>query len=295
MRKTHWLAALLACGLLILRRRDAAATTTKAVEAQPTRRPRKPTRPQGARRSRVGLVSDVGRFNDRSFNQSALEGLTRAEERARRHRPADRVAPDCRLRPEPVFARARQGSISRIAVGFLLAEAINTAATRFTDSNFAIIDYSVKAPPFKSNPNVQGLTFATNENSYMIGCLAGADGRASGRAAGDQRGRRHQAPDGRHLHRRLPGGCEEVQPADQGAGRVLAGLRRAGQVQGGRAEPDRARARRSSSRSRAAAASAPSTPPRSATSGESASTVTSRTSARTSSRARSSGSTSRSS
>ena len=31
----------------------------------------------------------------------------------------------------------------------------------------------MKAPPFKSNPNVQGLTFATNENSYMIGCLAG--------------------------------------------------------------------------------------------------------------------------
>src|SRR6266540_6079143 len=29
--------------------------------------------------TRVGLVSDVGRFNDKSFNQSALEGLKRAE------------------------------------------------------------------------------------------------------------------------------------------------------------------------------------------------------------------------
>ena len=54
----------------------------------------------------------------------------------------------------------------------LLAEALNTAAKRYTDSNFAIIDYSVNAPPFAKNPNVQGLTFATNENSYMIGCLA---------------------------------------------------------------------------------------------------------------------------
>jgi basic membrane protein A len=59
-----------------------------------------------------------------------------------------------------------------IGVGFLLAEAVNTTAKRFADNNFAIIDYSVKAPPFKSNPNVRGLTFATNENSYMIGCLA---------------------------------------------------------------------------------------------------------------------------
>ena len=72
----------------------------------------------------------------------------------------------------PNLDPAREGFDLTIGVGFLLAEAVNTAAKRFSDSNFAIIDYSVKAPPFKSNPNVQGLTFATNENSYMIGCLA---------------------------------------------------------------------------------------------------------------------------
>ena len=31
-------------------------------------------------KARAGLVSDVGRFNDRSFNQSALEGLNRARD-----------------------------------------------------------------------------------------------------------------------------------------------------------------------------------------------------------------------
>ena len=41
------------------------------------------------------------------------------------------------------------------------------------DANFAIVDYSVEAPPFEGQvPNVLGLTFRTNENSYMIGCLA---------------------------------------------------------------------------------------------------------------------------
>ena len=67
---------------------------------------------------------------------------------------------------------AREGFDLTIGVGFLLAEAVNTAAKQFPDSNFAIIDYSVNAPPFAKNANVQGLTFATNENSYMIGCLA---------------------------------------------------------------------------------------------------------------------------
>ena len=120
----------------------------------------------------VGLVSDVGRFNDRSFNQSALEGLRRAEtELGLTGRPVEsRQTSDY---VPNLSTLARDGFDLTIAVGFLLAEATNTAATRFTDSNFAIIDYSVKAPPFKTNPNVQGLTFATNENSYMIGCLAG--------------------------------------------------------------------------------------------------------------------------
>jgi basic membrane protein A len=67
---------------------------------------------------------------------------------------------------------ARQGYDVTISVGFLLADATNTVAKRFPKSKFAIVDYSVNAPPFKKNKNVQGLTFATNENSYMIGCLA---------------------------------------------------------------------------------------------------------------------------
>jgi basic membrane protein A len=125
----------------------------------------------GGEQVRVGLVSDVGRFNDRSFNQSALEGLKRAESelgiegRPIESRQTSDYVPN-------LSTLARDGYDLTIGVGFLLAEAVNTAAKRFADSNFAIIDYSVKAPPFKSNPNVQGLTFATNENSYMVGCLA---------------------------------------------------------------------------------------------------------------------------
>ena len=172
MGTTHRLAVLLACGLLAFGLAcggdddedgdgSAGGTTTETTT----------TEAEGEQ-IRTGLVSDVGRFNDRSFNQSALEGLRRAES-------------DLGAEVRPVESRqtadyvpnlstlARQGYDLTIGVGFLLAEAVNTTANRFPDSNFAIIDYSVKAPPFKSNPNVQGLTFATNENSYMIGCLAG--------------------------------------------------------------------------------------------------------------------------
>ncbi len=166
MRKRQWLAAIFACGLLTVGfacggddegdEAGGATTTEEAAAGADTR---------------VGLVSDVGRFNDRSFNQSALEGLQRAQE-------------DLGITGRPVESRqtsdyvpnlsslAREGFDLTIGVGFLLAEAVNTAATRFPDSNFAIIDYSVNAEPFTKNANVQGLTFATNENSFMIGCLA---------------------------------------------------------------------------------------------------------------------------
>jgi basic membrane protein A len=120
---------------------------------------------------RVGLVSDVGRFNDRSFNQSALEGLKRAQKtlkvagRPVESRQTSDYVPN-------LASLARQGYDLTISVGFLLAGATNDVSKRFKSSKFAIIDYSVKAPPFKGNKNVQGLTFDTNQNSYMVGCLA---------------------------------------------------------------------------------------------------------------------------
>jgi basic membrane protein A len=127
---------------------------------------------------RAGLVSDVGRFNDKSFNQSALEGLNQAkselsaETRAVESRAAGDYVPN-------LSTLARQGFDIAIGVGFLLSEGVNTVARQFPNSNFAIIDYSVMAPPFtdaekmrETPTNVQGLTFATNENSYLIGCMA---------------------------------------------------------------------------------------------------------------------------
>ncbi len=120
----------------------------------------------------AGVVSDVGRFNDKGFNQLALQGCQRAE---------TELGATCRALESrstgdyvPNFARlARDDAGRAVATGFLLAEATNTAAERFPDSRFAIVDYSVQAPPFDgARDNVLGLTFQTNQNSYAIGCLA---------------------------------------------------------------------------------------------------------------------------
>jgi basic membrane protein A len=125
----------------------------------------------------AGVVSDVGRFNDKGFNQLALKGCKSGARKAKGTcRPLESRATSDYL---PNFTRLqRDGADISIATGFLLAEGTATVAKRFADAKFTIVDYSVKAAPFANAKgkvlikNVVGLTFATNQNSYMIGCLA---------------------------------------------------------------------------------------------------------------------------
>jgi basic membrane protein A and related proteins len=129
---------------------------------------------------KAGLVSDVGKFNDRSFNQSALDGLQRAEaELGVEGRPIESSAASDYIANLSTLARG--GFDVAIGNGFLMADAIDTVAQQFPDINFAIVDYAwadLKSKP----PNVRGLTFATNENSYMIGYMATKMAEAEGGA-----------------------------------------------------------------------------------------------------------------
>jgi basic membrane protein A and related proteins len=125
----------------------------------------------------AGVVSDVGRFNDKGFNQLSLQGcITGAKQAGGKCRAYESRSTSDYV---PNFAKLhRDGANISIATGFLLADGTATVAKKFPKDHYAIVDYSVHAAPFankKGKPvfkNVVGLTFATNENSYMIGCLA---------------------------------------------------------------------------------------------------------------------------
>jgi basic membrane protein A and related proteins len=125
----------------------------------------------------AGVVSDVGRFNDKGFNQLSLKGCKSGAKKAKGTcRALESKAVSDYI---PNFTRlARDEADIAVATGFLLADGTAKIAKRFPASRYAIVDYSVKAAPFankKGKPlfkNVVGLTFATNQNSYMIGCLA---------------------------------------------------------------------------------------------------------------------------
>lgn len=115
---------------------------------------------------RVGLVLSVGGRGDRSFNDSAYEGLMQAKALFRSlhvmfSEPRENAAA---VRDLENFAS--QGFDLVIGVGFLMARAVEDVAKRYPKQHFALIDAVV------SQPNVASLVFQEHEGSYLAGVLA---------------------------------------------------------------------------------------------------------------------------
>jgi len=124
--------------------------------------------PQG-KKIKVGLVTDIGGLNDRSFNQLANEGLQRAvkqlgvDGRVLISKQNSDYIPN-------LTTLATQKYDLIIGNGFLMADAVEAAAKKFPQQKFAIIDYSPLA--MKSKPkNVVGLPFKEQEAGYLVGYL----------------------------------------------------------------------------------------------------------------------------
>jgi basic membrane protein A and related proteins len=120
---------------------------------------------------KVGMVTDIGGLNDRSFNESAYKGLQRAEQELGAEIRAITSKSNADYVPN-LTTLARQQFDLVIAVGFLMAEATEKVANSFPETNFAIIDSSQQG--MKSQPkNLEGLLFKENEAGYLVGYMAG--------------------------------------------------------------------------------------------------------------------------
>jgi basic membrane protein A len=119
---------------------------------------------------KAGLVSDVGRFNDKGFNQNQLVGLKRVAKALKIQYRGVESRSSADYLPN-LASLARSGYNIVISAGFLLADQTEAVADQFPNTKFAITDMSV-AGFKKPHSNIEGLTYATQQNSYLIGCLA---------------------------------------------------------------------------------------------------------------------------
>ena len=124
---------------------------------------------------KVGLITDVGGLNDRSFNASANRGY----ERARKELGATGSVIESKSDSDygrNLGAKVKDGSDIVIGIGFLMGDALKTAAEKAPKTKFAIVDNSYTGPDGKwgATDNVVSLMFKEQEAGYLAGVLAGA-------------------------------------------------------------------------------------------------------------------------
>jgi basic membrane protein A len=123
---------------------------------------------------KIGLVTDTGGLNDKSFNHLADVGLEKAK--ADFHIQADVVeshSGDDYVPNLTNFASKNYDLV--IGVGFLMATAVGTVSGQFPNIHFAIIDGAgtdAKGNDLK-HPNVQSLFFSEQDAGALVGVVAG--------------------------------------------------------------------------------------------------------------------------
>jgi len=116
----------------------------------------------------VGLVTDVGKVDDKSFNQSAYEGLKKAETELGATIKYIETT-DSKDYGKNIATFAENGYKVIITVGFALGEATIEAAKKYPDVKFIGVDQ------FQTDvlPNLSGIIFDEDKSGYLAGVLAG--------------------------------------------------------------------------------------------------------------------------
>ena len=113
------------------------------------------------------LVTDQGGVDDQSFNQTAWEGMQRAEAELGVEIAVLESTSESDFEPN-IQAFVEQDCDLIVTVGFLLGEATAAAAEANPDQLFAIVDEGIEGD------NLLGLTFATQEAGFLAGYVAAA-------------------------------------------------------------------------------------------------------------------------
>ncbi|MFA9413622.1 MULTISPECIES: BMP family protein [unclassified Streptococcus] len=119
---------------------------------------------------KVAIVTDTGGIDDKSFNQSAWEGLQAwgAENGLSKGNGYHYFSSNNESEYVTNFDTAVSNGYNLVAgIGFLLTEAVETTAKNNTDTNFIIVDNVIEGLD-----NVASVTFADHEASYLAGVAA---------------------------------------------------------------------------------------------------------------------------
>jgi basic membrane protein A and related proteins len=113
------------------------------------------------------LVTDAGGVDDRSFNETAWNGMVRAEEELGIETAVLESTAETDYEPN-IQQFVDQECDLIVTVGFLLGEATQAAAEANPDQRFAIVDYTYE----DDYDNLRELSFRTSEAAFLAGYVA---------------------------------------------------------------------------------------------------------------------------
>jgi basic membrane protein A len=116
----------------------------------------------------VGLVTDIGKINDRSFNQSAWKGVQQAEQELGALVQYIETA-DVRDSYKNIATFANEHYDVIVTVGFNLGEATQEAAEMYPNLKFIGVDQDQSE---RTIENVAGLVFPEDQAGFLVGALA---------------------------------------------------------------------------------------------------------------------------
>lgn len=163
------LLALLLIGILVFSVVGCSSSNTPSEEAEePTETEETEETPAGEA-LKVAMVTDEGGVHDQSFNQSAWEGLQRAQEELGVEVSYQESQQDADFAPN--FETLLDAGNDLIwGVGFKLADAVLDAALANPDQKYAIVDHSYGDD---TPDNVVGVMFMQEQPSFLVGYIAG--------------------------------------------------------------------------------------------------------------------------
>lgn len=125
---------------------------------------------------KIGLVTDIGQVDDRSFNQSAWEGVKIAgDELNGTYDFIETTDPTDYANNIRLFAEQEYTII--VTTGAAIGEAVIAAAQQYPETYFIAVDVDIEALYRRLNieplPNVTGLVFPEDQAGFLSGFLAG--------------------------------------------------------------------------------------------------------------------------
>lgn len=117
---------------------------------------------------KVTMVTDEGGVNDKSFNQSAYEGLNAYKDEGKVEFDYIESHSDADYQPN-LESALDSGSDLILTVGYALYNDTSEAADTNPDQKYAIIDNA----NIEEQENLLGITFADHQNSFLAGYIAG--------------------------------------------------------------------------------------------------------------------------